>query len=123
MDIESIRIFCLAKKATTEGFPFDESTLVFKVAGKMFALLSLDTQPSRINLKCDPEKAIDLRERYTSIRPGYHMNKAHWNTIELDGMLHSELITELINHSYQLVVSKLTKKVIRENNLESEIHT
>lgn len=118
MDIESIRNYCIGKKATTESFPFDESTLVFKVAGKMYALVNLENQPLRISLKCEPEKAIDLRERHFSILPGYHLNKKHWNTIELDGTLPPKLIEELIDHSYQLVISKLTKKVIQENNLE-----
>jgi predicted DNA-binding protein (MmcQ/YjbR family) len=110
MDIESIRNYCLSKKAVTEGLPFGNDVLVFKVAGKMFLLASLDDQPLWMNLKCDPEKAIDLRERYISIRPGYHMSKIHWNTVEVNGELKSELIRELIDHSYNLVVAKLTKK-------------
>jgi len=110
MDIESIRNYCLSKKAVTEGLPFGNDVLVFKVAGKMFLLSSLDDQPLRMNLKCDPEKAIDLRERYISIRSGYHMSKIHWNTVEVNGELKSELIQELIDHSYNLVVAKLTKK-------------
>jgi len=114
MDIESIRDYCLEKNAVTEGLPFGNDVLVFKVAGKMFLLASLDEQPLWMNLKCDPEKAIDLRERYDSIRPGYHMSKIHWNTVEVNGELKPELIQELINHSYDLVVAKLTKKTKEE---------
>ena len=110
MDIESIRDYCLEKNAVTEGLPFGNDVLVFKVAGKMFLLASLDEQPLWMNLKCDPEKAIDLRERYDSIRPGYHMSKIHWNTVEVNGELQPELIQELIDNSYDLVVAKLTKK-------------
>ena len=115
MDIESIRLFCLEKAATTESFPFDEQTLVFKVAGKMFALTSLSREPLQINLKCDPDKAVLLREDYPGqIIEGYHMNKKHWNTILLDEM-DGKLLTELINHSYDLVVKSLTKKVKLEH--------
>ncbi len=109
MNIEEIREYCLSKKGTTEGFPFDEVTLVFKVANKMYALINLDGD-LRLNLKCDPEKAIDLREEFEAIKPGWHMNKQHWNTIEMDGSLKTDLIKELIDHSYDLIVSKLTKK-------------
>lgn len=116
MDIESIRMFCISKKAVTESMPFDDKTLVFKVVGKIFALAALDVHPLRINLKCDPEKAIDLRERFESVQPGYHSNKKHWNTIEVNGEISKEALYELIDHSYNLVVAKLTKKV-RENNL------
>ncbi len=111
MDIEVLRMYCLEKPAVTEGFPFDDTTLVFKVMGKMFALLSLDSMPSQINLKCDPEKALDLRAEYPTILPGYHMNKAHWNTLILDGSLPQQLVYELIDHSYQLVFAGLPKKL------------
>ena len=114
MNIESIRDYCLSKKAVTEGLPFGNDVLVFKVAGKMFLLASLSEQPLRMNLKCDPEKAVELRDRYNSIRPGYHMSKVHWNTVEVNGELKTELIQELINHSYDLVVIKLTKKTKEE---------
>ena len=87
---------CLSKKGATECFPFDESTLVFKVMGKMFALTGLEHHPSTVNLKCDPERAIDLRERHEDVRPGYHMNKRHWNTLSLRGSLNSKQIFELI---------------------------
>ena len=109
MNIEEIREHCISKPGTTEGFPFGEQTLVFKVMGKMFALLPLD-DPVSMNLKCDPEYALELRERYEGrIRPGWHMNKKHWNTVSLVDNLESKLIGHLINHSYDLVVSKLKK--------------
>ncbi len=110
MDLESLRLICLAYSGVREHFPFDEVTLVFKVGGKMFALTGLDGPP-RVNLKCDPERAIDLRERYPAIRPGYHMSKKHWNTVDLDGSLSDNFIRELINHSYQLIVESLPKKI------------
>lgn len=108
MDIESFRNFCLLKKGVTEEFPFDEETLVFKVMGKIFALTDVDLFKS-INLKCDPEWAIELREKYAAILPGYHMNKKHWNTVTIDGSLSDAIIRKLINHSYDLVVEKLPK--------------
>jgi len=109
MNIEQFRDYCLQKIGVTEGFPFDNKTLVFKVSGKMFALAGIESFQS-INLKCEPEKAIELRASYSSIIPGYHMSKKHWNTILLDGSLPIDLITEMIDESYNLVVSKLTKK-------------
>jgi predicted DNA-binding protein (MmcQ/YjbR family) len=109
MNIEEFREYCLKKPGVTEEFPFDESTLVFKVMGKMFALTNLDGEWS-VALKCDPEKAIELREQYPAIRPGYHMNKVHWNTVAMDGSLNERLVLELIDHSYQLVVDKLKPK-------------
>ena len=114
MPTENLRSYCLAKASVTESFPFDAHTLAFKVAGKMFALFSLEKHPLQINLKCEPDKAIELRERYQSVIPGYHMNKIHWNTIVIDGELSKELIEDLVHHSYDLVVSKLTKKVKNE---------
>ena len=111
MDIESIRMFCISKKAVTESMPFDDKTLVFKVVDKIFALAALDVHPLRINLKCDPEKAIDLRERFESVQPGYHSNKKHWNTIEVNGEINKEVLYELIDDSYNMVIAKLTKKV------------
>ena len=118
MNIEDFRNYCLDKKGVTEEFPFDEHTLVFKVMGKMFALVPLERLPSQANLKCDPERAIVLREEYDGvITPGYHMSKVHWNTLFLE-QLSPKLITELIDHSYDLVVSKFTKKLRDElNNL------
>lgn len=113
MDIESIRAFCLTKKGTEEGFPFGDTTLVIKVGGKIFALINLDSDPS-INLKCDPDRAIDLREAHPAIIPGYHMNKKHWNTVVLDGSLSKTLIMEMIDHSYNLVFQSLPVKMRME---------
>jgi predicted DNA-binding protein (MmcQ/YjbR family) len=113
MNYETIRAYCLSKPATTEGLPFGPGTLVLKVADKMFALLPLD-EPERlsVNLKCDPEKAEELREAYPdAILPGYHMSKKHWNTVLLNEGLQHKLVQELIDHSYQLVVDSLPKKV------------
>ena len=112
MNVEEIRIYCLGKKAVTESFPFDDTTLVFKVGGKMFALLSLD-EDHAINLKCDPEQAIELREQYDAVLPGYHMNKVHWNTIVLDGSVPDPLIREWIDHSYTLILESLPAKIQR----------
>jgi predicted DNA-binding protein (MmcQ/YjbR family) len=109
MNIEEIRLFCLSLKGTTEDLPFDESTLVFKVRNKIFVLTSLD-KPFSLNLKCDPEKAIELRERYEAVQPGFHMNKKHWNTVNLDGSVSDTLIMEWILHSYNLVVKGLSGK-------------
>ncbi|MDY7395876.1 MmcQ/YjbR family DNA-binding protein [Aureibaculum sp. 2210JD6-5] len=112
MNIEEFREYCLGKKATTEDFPFDESTLVFKVHGKMFALTGLNRKPTQVNLKCDPERAIELREEYDGIIiPGYHMSKRLWNTIIFDSRLPKKLLLELIDHSYDLVVAGLPKKL------------
>jgi predicted DNA-binding protein (MmcQ/YjbR family) len=110
MNVEEIRDYCLLKKGVTESTPFDDVTLVFKVADKMFALLPLDETDLSINLKCDPELAISLREQYPCIKPGYHMNKTHWNTVMIDGSLSKEQILEMIDHSYDLIVSSLSKK-------------
>ena len=118
MNIEAFRAYCLNKKAVTESFPFDEVTLVFKVAGKMFALASLDSDELRVNLKCDPERSLELREQYPSIKPGFHMNKKHWNTLKVDGSFSMELFKELTNHSYDLVVKSLTKKKRTEMGLK-----
>jgi len=111
MNIEQFRDYCLTKKGVSEEFPFDEKTLVFKVLGKMFALSGLERIPHQVNLKCDPEKAIELREEYDGqIYGGYHMNKRLWNTVEIEN-LPTKLITEMIDHSYDLVVEKLPKKL------------
>lgn len=106
MNPEEIRNYFLSKKGTTECLPFDDETLVFKVGGKMFGLLSLSGN-NHINLKCDPEKAIRLREQYSAVMPGYHMNKQHWNTIDAQGGIPDSLIRELIDHSYSLILAKL----------------
>lgn len=109
MNIEAFRDYCLSMKGATEDFPFDEETLCFKVMGKIFALTDIDRFES-VNLKCAPEKAIELRERYPAVRPGYHMNKKHWNTVAIDGSVPDNLLIEWMEHSYQLVVKSLTKK-------------
>lgn len=113
MDIEFYRDYCIDKKGVTEEFPFDQNTLVFKVMGKMFALADVDLFVS-INLKCDPERAVELREQYVGVKPGYHMNKKHWNTVMMDGTVPDNLTKELIDHSYDLVVKGLTKKLKEE---------
>lgn len=113
MDIETFRNYCLSKKGVEETFPFDEVTLVFKVMNKMFALTGLDNEEFEVNLKCDPEKAIELREEFSEIRAGYHMSKKHWNTIAFEGSLDDKFLCAQIDHSYDLVVQKL-KKADRE---------
>ncbi|MDX1666322.1 MAG: MmcQ/YjbR family DNA-binding protein [Saprospiraceae bacterium] len=113
MDVESFRLYCLSKKGVTESFPFDQQTLVFKVMGKMFALTGLDKPDFEVNLKCDPDRSVDLRARYADVRPGWHMNKLHWNTVAFEGDLDDELLRELVDHSYDLVVAGL-KKADRE---------
>lgn len=110
MDIETYREYCITKPGVTEEFPFDANTLVFKVMGKMFALADVAAFES-INLKCDPEKAVELREQYPGVTPGYHMNKKHWNTVQMDGSIDDNLVRELIDHSYNLVLASLPKKV------------
>ncbi len=114
MNIEEFRDYCLSKKYVTECFPFDNVTLVFKVANKMFALSGLENKPVTVNLKCNPEKAIELREEYSAIIAGFHMNKKHWNTITIEGGLPNEFLKELINHSYKLVVKGMPKKRQKE---------
>ena len=111
MNIEEFRDYCLSKKYVMECFPFNETTLVFKVANKMFALSGLEHQPSTVNLKCDPEKAIELREQFSDIIEGFHMSKKHWNTVIIEGGLKTEFIKELVDHSYDLVVKGMTKKL------------
>ncbi len=117
MNIEYFRNYCITKMGVTEEFPFGEETLVFKVMGKMFAQADIDLFES-INLKCDPERAVELREEYPGITPGYHMNKKHWNTVQMDGSIPDMLVEQLIDHSYELVVSKLPRalKVELEKN-------
>jgi len=105
MNIETLREYCLSKKSVTESFPFGDDTLVFKVKGKIFVLASIEGDLT-INLKCDPSLAIELRERYTSVIPGYHMNKKHWNTILADGSIPDKEIFSWIDHSYNLVLSR-----------------
>lgn len=117
MNIETLHRYCTEKKGVTETFPFDEDTLVFKVLGKIFALTSLASWEeglARINLKCEPEKAIQLRQEHSAILPGFHMNKKHWNTVFLENTLPDSFIKEMIDHSYKMVVKSLPKKYQKE---------
>jgi predicted DNA-binding protein (MmcQ/YjbR family) len=113
MNIELFREYCLNKKGVEETFPFGEDTLVFKVMGKMFALTSF-SEPDNCNLKCDPDRAIELRGEFDAVQPGYHMNKQHWNTITYNLDLNDKEILKLVDHSYELVVASLTKKLREE---------
>ena len=109
MNIEELRDYALSLKEVEEGFPFGEETLVFKTNNKIFLLVSLSAVPLQFNVKCDPEKAVELRENYSAIIPGYHMNKKHWNTIIVDGTLSRNQLKEFISHSYELVAGKRVK--------------
>jgi len=109
MTFKALRDYCRSKPGTTEEFPFGEETLVFKVMGKIFALTGVERLPLAVNLKCDPDLAVELRDRWPAVQPGYHMNKAHWNTVELDGSIPAEKVREMIDHSYGLVVAGLKK--------------
>jgi predicted DNA-binding protein (MmcQ/YjbR family) len=109
MDLEQFRNYCLSKPRVTEDTPFGPDVLVFKVGGKMFALAALDEVPARANLKCDPDLALDLRDRYEEVTPGYHMNKKHWNTVEIDGGVPEAELRKMIDHSYELVLKGLPK--------------
>ncbi|MGP3957688.1 MmcQ/YjbR family DNA-binding protein [Nonomuraea sp. 3N208] len=100
---------CTAKPGSVEDYPFGDDGAVFKVAGRMFALVSLDSPPGSVSLKCDPGLAADLRARHAAITPGYHLNKRHWNTVALDGSVPDEEVLDLIDHSYELVVARLTR--------------
>ncbi len=114
MNIEELRTYCLDKKGVTESFPFDETTLVFKVKNKMFAIIGLEKEPKFINLKCDPERSVQLREAHgNAIIPGYHMNKKLWNSVYFDD-LSSDFVKELVDHSYELIVASLTRKLREE---------
>lgn len=106
MNVEELRTYALNKEGVEECFPFGESTLVFKVKGKIFLLVSLYSQPLQFNAKCDPEKAVEWREQYDCVQPGYHMNKKHWNTVSIDGSIPNRLLTEMIDDSYSLVKKK-----------------
>ncbi|WP_375240549.1 MmcQ/YjbR family DNA-binding protein [Polaribacter sp.] len=121
MHIEQLRDFCMSKKGVTEHFPFDDVTLVFKVMNKMFLLTSLNNWEKgeeKMNLKCNPEKALELRGNYEGINPGFHMNKKHWNTVLINNSdVSDDLVKDLINHSYDLVVGGLTKKLQKELKL------
>lgn len=110
MDLDAIRTYCLSKPAAEETLPFGPNVLVFKVAGKVFLLVPLDTEELQFNAKCDPEEAEELRERYPGVQPGYHMNKKHWNTITVDGSVSAALLKKWIDQSYDLVVKSLPVK-------------
>lgn len=116
MDIEWLRQYCLSKKAVEEALPFGPDVLVFKVAGKVFLFVSLDTEKMRFSVKCNPEKAIELREQYECVQAGYHLNKKHWNTIYPDGSVPVKLLKEWIDHSYDLVVKSLPKAAKQKLN-------
>ncbi len=109
MNLGTFQSYCVAKKGVTEEFPFDENVLVYKVMGKMFALTDID-EFSSINLKCDPEVGVELREQYPAVSPGYHMNKKHWITVQMDGSVSDKILKQWIDASYQLVVSSLPKR-------------
>lgn len=113
MDAESIREYCLQKKMSTESFPFGNETLVFKIKGKIFLLLSLG-EDTNFSVKCDPDRAVELREQYAAIQPGYHLNKKLWNTVTVNPTLPNKLLEEMIDHSYGLVVQSLPKKTREE---------
>lgn len=117
MNIQQFYEFCLAKKGVTEHFPFDEDTLVFKVGGKIFCLTSLkkwEEGNHSINLKCEPQRALQLRAEYEAVEPGYHMSKIHWNTITFNSDVSDKMMCELINDSYDLIFKSLTKKIQAE---------
>lgn len=113
MHIESFREFCLAFNGVTEGFPFDHKTIVFKVGGKMFALADIEEFNS-FNVKCDPELAVELRERYQAVQPGFHMNKTHWNTVYIDQDMSDDLLFEQVRNSYTIILNSLPKKMKNE---------
>jgi predicted DNA-binding protein (MmcQ/YjbR family) len=113
MDIEQFRAYALSKPGTSEDFPFDEVTLCLRVVGKIFAITGLDSERFTVNLKCDPDYGVELRERYAAIQPGWHMNKIHWNTVDFEGELDDKMLRHLVDHSYDMVVKGL-KKAERE---------
>ncbi|HMU45108.1 MAG TPA: MmcQ/YjbR family DNA-binding protein [Chitinophagaceae bacterium] len=110
MDIEYLREYCLSKKNVEESLPFGPDNLVYKVNGRIFLIASLDESPLRFNVKCDPDKALELREEFSCVLPGYHMNKKHWNTIIADGSVSSTRLREWIDDSYELIASAVKKK-------------
>ncbi len=115
MDLAEFRDYCMGKPGASESAPFGDDTIVFKVGAKMFALASLDEVPASANLKCDPERALELRDRYEAIRPGYHMNKRHWNTVELGTGVPDAELHRMIDHSYDLVCAKLPRQIAAHN--------
>lgn len=117
MNLESIRKYCAGKNGNHEDFPFGNDTLVLKIGSRIYALINIDSDPISINLKCDPFLAMHLREKYPEVTPGYHMNKIHWNTVKINGEIPDSEILAMIDHSYELVLKKLTmreKKSIKE---------
>jgi predicted DNA-binding protein (MmcQ/YjbR family) len=110
MNVETFREYCLSKPGAKETTPFGPEDIVFKVGGKIFAIAALDEVPARANLKCDPDRALELRDRYEEVQPGYHMSKKHWNTVTLEGGIPTRELKEMIDHSYELVVKSLPKK-------------
>lgn len=116
LNLQQLKKYCLSKKGVYEDFPFDDETLVFKVGSKMFALTNINEKELKVNLKCDPMMAQDLRREYVAIKPGYHMNKIHWNTVEIDGSIDDKIIEMLIDISYDLVFKGLKKKEREEIN-------
>ena len=114
MNIEELRDYCLSLKGSTDEFPFDDVSMVLKVQGKMFALIPLDNHEIQISLKCDPERAIQLREEFDAIKPAWHFNKKHWNTVFIQPSISQKFLCELINHSYDLVVAGLPRKLKEE---------
>jgi len=116
MNIEELRTYCLSKKRVTEDLPFGPDTLVFKVMDKIFLLTGME-QPLQFNVKCDPEKAVELRDEYTCVKPGYHMNKKYWNTVTIDGSVSTKQLQDWITHSYEQVVAGLPK--IKQKELQS----
>jgi predicted DNA-binding protein (MmcQ/YjbR family) len=113
MDLGQFREYCLGKPGAAESTPFGPDVLVFKVGGKMFALAALDEVPARVNLKCDPDLALELRDRYEQVTPGYHMNKQHWNTVEIQGSIPEAELRKMIDHSYDLVVKTAAKSTAK----------
>ncbi len=117
MNIEQLRDYCLSKAGAEETLPFGPDTLVYKAGGKVFLLVGLEAEELRFNVKCDPDKAIELREQFSCVLPGYHMNKKHWNTIVVDGSVSSKQLKEWIDHSYTLIIDSLPKKIRDELKL------
>lgn len=111
MDRDEILAYCAAKPGAIEEYPFGEEVAVFKAGGKMFALVMLDGHPGFVNLKCDPEFALELRARHAAVRPGYHTNKRHWNSVDLDGSIPTDELRDMVDHSYELIVAKLPRAV------------
>ena len=114
MNIEEFQSYCLSKKGVTEEFPFDQYTLVYKVMGKIFTICGLDSPEFHVALKADPDYAIELREQYQEVQPGFHLNKTHWNTVNFEGSLKDDFLKQLIDHSYTQVIKGMTKKLRTE---------